>query len=428
MYMKKKLSLILLSIILVISCFSMASCELLSLSIFPMEDYLTKSEVEQMLNNNMGDNVTVEGGDNYNVTINGVTQDNATAGKALLSAVSIRCVFKTTAYGTSYQPGATANREKTSAGSGVIYKLDKNKGDAYIITNYHVVYYSQSNTENGISDDITVYLYGQESSEYAIPAKYVGGSMNYDLAVLKVDSSRILAESNAMAVTFADSDNVSVLDQAIAVGNPEALGISVTLGYINVDSEYIQMEGADGVTAIQIRVMRMDTAVNSGNSGGGLFNNRGELIGIVNAKLTNSENMSYAIPSNFVKYVTENILYYCDGTSSENVYRCYLGITVQASRLYTEYDKTSGKVYKREDVSVISVANGSLASGVIEVGDIINSITVDGVTYDVDRMYIVTDSMLNARVDSVVVINVTRGGQSVDVEIKIAESSMAIIK
>ena len=426
--MKKRSSFAIFLIILIVSCFCMSSCYLVDFSFGDTEDYLTKSEVEQMINNNMGENVTVEGGNNYNVTIDGVSQDNAAAGKALLSAVSVRCTFKTTAYGTTYQPGATASREKSSAGSGVIYKLDKNKGEAYIITNYHVVYYNQSNTENGISDNITVYLYGQESNEYAIPATYVGGSMNYDLAVLKVDGSKIIAESNAAAVSFADSNNVAVLDQAIAVGNPEALGISATLGYINVDSEYIQMEGADGVTAIQIRVMRMDTAVNGGNSGGGLFNNRGELIGIVNAKLTNSENMSYAIPSNFVKYVAENILYYCDGTNNENVYRCYLGITVQASRLYTEYDEANGKLHKREDVGVVSVSDGSLAKGVIEVGDIINSITVDGVTYDVDRMYIVTDSMLNARVGSLVTVNVTRGGKSIDVNITITESSMALIK
>ena len=428
MNMKKKGSLIILSVMLIIACFSMSSCYLLEFAYGADGEYLTKSEVEQMINNSMGENVTVEGGNNYNVTIDGVPQDNAAAGKALLSAVSIRCTFKTTGYGMTYQPGATPSREKTSAGSGVIYKLDKSKGDAYIITNYHVVYYSQSNTENGISNNITVYLYGQESEEYAIPATYVGGSMNYDLAVLKIEGSKIIAESNAAPVSFADSTNVAVLDQAIAVGNPEALGISATLGYINVDSEYIQMEGADGVTAIQIRVMRMDTAVNGGNSGGGLFNSRGELIGIVNAKLTNSENMSYAIPSNFVKYVTDNILYYCDGTSRENVYRCYLGITVQAARLYTEYDEANGKLHKREDVGVVSVADGSLAKGVIEVGDIINSITVDGVSYDVDRMYIVTDSMLNARVGSTVTINVTRDGRSVDVNITIAESSMALIQ
>jgi serine protease Do len=403
----------------------MSSCIVLG---YNNDDYVTKGDVQQMINASMNGNVTVEGGDNYNVTISGASQDHAAAGKALLSAVSIRCVFQTTSYGTSFQPGGMSSREKTSAGSGVIYKIDKNNGDAYVITNYHVVYNSQSNTENGISKNIKVYLYGQENDAYAIPATYVGGSMNYDLAVLKIDGSRVLAESNAVAVTFADSNNVAVLDQAIAVGNPEALGISATLGYINVDSEYITMEGADGITEIQIRVMRMDTAVNSGNSGGGLFNNKGELIGIVNAKLTSSENMSYAIPSNFVKCVADNILYYCDGKSTENVFRCYLGITVSASKLYTVYDKDTGKVHKREEISIASIEKNSLASGVLEAGDVINSITVDGVKYDVNRMYIVTDSMLNARIGSVVTINVTRGEQTLDLTIEITESSLAVIK
>ncbi len=385
---------------------------------------MTKSDVQQMLNNSMTGNVTVEGGDNYNITIEGAPQENSAAGKALLSAVSISCVFKTSNRGTSYQPGATAIKEKVAAGSGVIYKLDKALGDAYIITNYHVVYYSQSNTENGISDDITVYLYGQERADYAIPATYVGGSMEYDIAVLKVSGSRVLAESNAAAVSVADSDKVAVLDQAIAVGNPEALGISATLGYINVDSEYITMEGADGVTTITLRVMRIDTAVNSGNSGGGLFNSKGELIGIVNAKLTDSENMSYAIPSNLALHVAENILYYCDGTDTEKVQRCYLGISVNLSELYTVYDSENGKVLKRETVCVSEVSESGLSNGVLEVGDIINSITVDGAKYDVYRMYIVIDAMLDARVGSVVVVNVTRGDQVLDLQIEITESSL----
>ena len=417
-------SIALLSVILIVSCIGMSSCILLGYS----NDYVTKGDVQQMINGSMNGNITVEGGDNYNVTISGVSQDHAAAGKALLSAVSIRCVFQTTSYGTSFQPGGTSSREKTSAGSGVIYKIDKNNGDAYVITNYHVVYNSQSNTENGISKDIKVYLYGQENDAYAIPATYVGGSMNYDLAVLKIDGSRVLAESNAVAVTFADSNDVAVLDQAIAVGNPEALGISATLGYINVDSEYITMEGADGITEIQIRVMRMDTAVNSGNSGGGLFNNRGELIGIVNAKLNNSEGMNYAIPSNFVKCVADNILYYCDGTNLEGVYRCYLGITVSASKLYTVYDAERGIVLKREQVSVMTVENDGLAMNALAVGDVINSITVDGVKYDVYKMYIVTDAMLSARVGSTVTVNVTRGGETLDVEIEITESALVQIK
>ena len=409
-------------LILICICFASTSCVFLS-GFGNSSEQLTKEEVQQMIDNGMRGEVTVEGGDNYNITINSDNKDNVLAAKALLSTVSINCTFKTAT--SSYPSGfGNTSKEKSSAGSGVIFRLDKESGDAYIITNYHVVYYNLANTQNGISNDISVYLYGQESKEYAIPAKYIGGSMSYDLAILKVEGSRVLAESNAVAVEFANSDNVAVLDKAIAVGNPENLGISATLGYINVDSEYITMEGADGATAIQLRVMRMDTAVNSGNSGGGLFDDSGKLIGIVNAKLTSSENMSYALPSNFVKYVAENIIYYCDGKANEKVMRCYLGITVGANALYTVYDTETGKVHKRESVSIAAIEATGIANGALAVGDVINSITIDGVKYDVTRMFVVTDSMLNARVNSVVVINVTRDGVNKDVEIKITEKSL----
>ena len=387
---------------------------------------LTREEVQKMLDNSMKGNVTVEGGDNYEVTINGAMLDNAIAGKTLLSAVSIRCIFQVTSGGTIFQPGTTT-KEQTSAGSGVIFKMDKDSGDAYVITNYHVVYDVNSKTENGISNDISLFLYGQENEDYKIPATYVGGSMLYDIAILKVSGSRILAESNATVVTFADSDQVSVLDKAIAVGNPEALGISATLGYVNVDSEYIRMNALDGSGVMDLRVMRIDTAVNSGNSGGGLFNSNGELIGIVNAKLASSEGMSYALPSNFVKYVAENILYYCDGTEYENVYRCYLGITVTQNKMYTVYDQETGKVHKREQVAVADISSGGLAEGSLKVGDIINYMIIDGVKYETFRMYSVTDPMLNARVGSKVIINVTRGTEVLDVEITITEKAVTVV-
>ena len=419
----KQVRYLLLSVLLILSILTMSSCFVLG---YESSSSLTKEDVQQMMNNTLAGNVTVEGGDNYEITINGAMIDNAVAGKTLLSAVSIRCTFKVTTTGSIFQPGTT--KEQTSAGSGVIYKLDKERGDAYIITNYHVVYDVNSQTTNGISNDIRLYLYGQEHEDYAIPATYVGGSMLYDIAVLKVTGSRVLAESNATVVSFADSDEVSVLDKAIAVGNPEALGISATLGYINVDSEYIKMNAMDGSGTMEIRVMRIDTAVNSGNSGGGLFNSSGELIGIVNAKLTSSESMSYALPSNFVKYVADNILYYCDGTSYENVYRCYLGVTVTQNKMYTVYDKETGKVYKREEVVVSETSAGSLAEGCLQAGDIINHITIDGVKYETLRLYSITDPMLNARVGSKVITNVTRGTETIDVEITITNNALAKIQ
>ena len=356
-------------------------------------------------NSGGGTTINVQGGPNYDIDISPNSSTNMiAASKALLSSVSIIT--------------------STSAGSGVIYKLDKEKGDAYIITNYHVVY----DNNNSINSEINAYLYGMEASEYAIEATYVGGSMNYDIAVLKVTGSTILMGSNAVAVGVADSNDVAILDTAIAIGNPEGNGISATVGCINVDSENISVgfQVYNKVQRITLRVMRTDAAVNSGNSGGGLFNDRGELIGIVNAKDADSstDNIGYAIPSNVAKAIAENIIYYCDGTTKQSVYRCMLGVTVGVDALYTEYDAETGKIYKRETVMLTEVASDAAVNGLLKAGDVINSITIDGIKHEVSRTYHIIDSMLYARVGSSVVINVTRGGTAIDVSVPITESML----
>ena len=409
--------------LLAFSVIAMTGC---TLSLDGGKDYMTEEEVKNYINNHMSGNVQVEGGDNYDININSSDNGNLiAASKALLSTVSIYCNFEKS-YSSGYGGASSSGKEYYTAGSGVIYKLDKEHGDAYIITNYHVVYDVNSNTRNGISDDIKVFLYGQETGAYAIPATYVGGSMNYDLAVLRIEDSRILAESNAVAVKMENSNEVAVLETAIAVGNPEMEGISATVGHVNVDSEYLTIIGADGRTTVEMRVMRIDTPVNSGNSGGGLFNAEGNLIGVVNAKISHSsvDNIAYALPSNIVKYIADNILYYCADGEDESVYRCIVGITVEAAESYTVYDTETGRVHKMEKVSVKNVTRASVAEGILFEGDIINSITIDGVSYKVTRIYNVVDSMLNARVGSVVTVNVTRGGETLDLVLNITEATL----
>ena len=115
--------------------------------------------------------------------------------KGLRSVVHIRCDFTVTVQSSGSRPGmggGTKTEEYTSTGSGVIYQMDQSSGSAFIITNYHVVYDSDSDTANGISDNINIYLYGSEVTERAIPATYVGGSLYYDIAVLYVENSNIL--------------------------------------------------------------------------------------------------------------------------------------------------------------------------------------------------------------------------------------------
>lgn len=378
-----------------------------------------------------GTTIKVEGGPTYEeINITSTADKNLlAASKALLSSVSVRCVFEEYQYSWAGTPAGT--KETGSAGSGVIYQLDKNSGDAYIITNYHVVYNANSIAENGISNKIYVYLYGMEmmtseNTSYAIPAEYVGGSMNYDIAVLKVTDSTVLIESNAMAVSVANSDDVTILDTAIAIGNPAGSGISATVGNINVDSEqiYVQFETASGTQPVELRVMRTDAAVNSGNSGGGLFNDSGELIGIVNAKDADEsvDNIGYAIPSNVAKAIADNAIHYSDGT----VKRCLLGITVGVKSYKTNYDINTGKIYKLEEVVVTEITSGAAAKGILEVGDVINSITVDGVRCEVSRIHHVVDSMLYARVGSSVNVNVTRGGVKTDLTLPITEGMLTV--
>ena len=352
----------------------------------------------------------------------------AASSKGLRSAVSIVCKFQATVQQGGWRPGSssTTTKDYSSAGSGVIYQMDTSEGDAFIITNYHVVYDASSNTENGISEDISVYLYGSEIEEKAIKATYVGGSLYYDIAVLRVEDSEILAASSASAVTATDSDEIVVGDGAIAIGNAQGLGISSTSGVISVDSEYITMTAADEKTKVSFRVMRVDTAINSGNSGGGLYDDEGNLIGIVNAKIIYDgvENIGYAIPSNVAVSIAENIIDYCYGTDTERVQRAFLGITVSALDSKAVYDSTTGLISIKETVSVYEVSSDSLADGVLQAGDVLVSANINGNTTEITRQYHIIDMMLDVRVGDVVTLKILRGGEEMTVSITITEGCL----
>ena len=375
-----------------------------------------------------GATVNVSGGDNYNVTIEGTTSSTvAAANKALLSAVSIVSTFEGTNSGwVGGFGGSSDSSTSASSGSGVIYKLNKNSGEAYVITNHHVVYDASS----GISNNIKVFLYGQEGySNCAMSATYVGGSLSYDIAILKITGSTTLMSSIATAATFADSNKVAVLDTVVAIGNAQGSGISATVGYVNVESEYIALTGADEKTEINLRVIRTDAAVNPGNSGGGLFNEKGEVIGIVNAKSASDsvDNIGYAIPSNVAKSIAENIIYYCDNTTKSCVYRCMLGISITSENPSAAYDTETGKIYKREDVT-ISEVTGTALKGKLQTGDVLKYITIDGKKIDITLRHHVVDSMLDAREGSSVTITFERGGQVQNVTVTITSSMIEAYK
>ena len=370
----------------------------------------------------------VDGADGSLIITSDGSSISAASAKGLRSAVSIVCKFMANVSYGGWGPnsGSATTKEYASAGSGVIYRMDKAEGDAFIITNYHVVYDVSSNTENGISNDISVYLYGSEIKGKAIEATYVGGSLYYDIAVLRVEDSEVLKESSACAVEVADSDEVAVGNGAIAIGNAQGLGLSSTAGIVSVDSEYITMTAADGKTTVSFRVMRVDTAVNSGNSGGGLYDDSGNLIGIVNAKIVYDgvENIGYAIPSNVAVSIAENIMDYCYGTATQRVQRAVLGITVSASDSKAVYDSKTGKISIKETVSVHEILSGSLVDGVLQVNDVLVSATVNDQTVDITRQYHMIDLMLDVRVGDCITLNILRDGEEKTVSVTITQECL----
>ena len=391
--------------------FSMTSCLVFDIEGFYqdlMEDPDGKDEGEENTpkdpsisggNSNSGSNEFYPGSGSDNT-------DNVPAlQQTLLSTVSIISNFSSS----------------PAAGSGVIYSIDKAKGDAYIITNYHVVYSKSS----GVCKNISVYLFGMELEGYAIPATFVGGSNNYDVAVLKITGSDVIKNSYARAVTFGNSDGVHIFDNVYAVGNPEGFGIAATNGMISVVSEELKLDGANG-KEISLRVIRVDAAVNGGNSGGGLYDDQGKLIGIVCAKRIGDDidNIGYAIPSNLVKNLVNNIIYHCNGSTVTQVNRAMMGITITAKITGIVIDPNTGNITEAEIVEVTEISSGSLAEGKILVGDTINSITVDGNKAEVTRLHHVTDHMLNAKVGSTVVLNITRGGEKMDITFVIQSSNI----
>lgn len=359
----------------------------------------------------------------------GYTGQDATASvnSALTSVVGIECGFTETTMSGWRPTEATVY----SAGAGVIYSLDKSEGDAYIVTNYHVVYNKDSvgtETVKHVSDDIVVYLYGYNE---VIEATYVGGAMDYDIAVLKVDNSDVLKESAATAITPADSDSITVGENVYAIGNPEGEGISVSRGVVSVTAEYIDILSSDETRTLSLLEIRTDAAVNHGNSGGGLFNAQGELIGIVNARSEESgvEAFGYAIPSNLALAVAQNVI---DNADAKGAYRASLGLTVQTKSSESLYDETTGKTYIEEKVVVQAITPGSVAEKMgLDISDTILSAKItksDGTTVQekaITRMHMLTTMMFNVRAGDTLSITVSRDNEQQTFEYTFTEANSA---
>ena len=358
----------------------------------------------------------------------------AAAHIALLSAVKVRAQGSISYWGSK--------RDVTSSGSGVIYRLNKESGSAYIITNYHVVYNKNYITTlgDGISENIDVFLYGYDELEnQSIHAKYIAGAKDYDIAILYVQDSDIIKKSSARAVDVMSSKDVALGSTAIAVGAPSSgdensyneLKFAITKGIVSVDSEDLSLNETSIGLSYTTRVMRVDTPINSGNSGGGLFNARGQLIGIVNAKSTstNIDNMGYAIPSDVAVGIAEYAIAHCDGDNNKNIKKLYLGIGGAINSSKAVYDSAT-KTVKVVEIVIGEIVNGALAyeSG-LQVGDILKSVEFDGVKYEITRDFSLPDILWKVKSStSKLKFYITRGAADLTVELSISADNFNTLK
>ena len=275
---------------------------------------------------------------------------------------------------------------ESGAGSGVIIS-----SDGYILTCDHVVA-GASNITVTIGDvDYTATVVGEDSTS--------------DVAVLKIDANGLTP------AVVGDSDTLTVGDNVLAVGNPLGeLGGTVTSGIVSALNRSVSIQSSGSVNTMSL--IQMDASVSPGNSGGGLFNMNGELVGIVNAKSSDSdaEGLGFAIPVNDAVKVAQELL--------ENGYvtgRPYLGISYYA---VTDAQTAAQLGVNAYGVYIVEVVKGGPADKAgLQAGDRI--VSVDG--SEVATQSDLGTLMQNHKAGDAIEITVARGGQMQTVNVTLGE-------
>lgn len=283
---------------------------------------------------------------------------------------------------------------ESGSGSGVIFK--KSDGQAYIVTNNHVI--------EGASK-VEVSLYDGQKAE----AEVVGADALTDLAVIKIEEKFAGA-----AIEFGDSTILRPGDQVLAIGNPLGLDLSrtVTQGIISAVDRSISVPTSAGEW--EMNVIQTDAAINPGNSGGALINTEGKVIGINSLKISQNgvEGLGFAIPSKDVVPIVNQLI------EKGKVERPYLGVSLadvsQIPDMYLESlpdDVQSGTM-------VTSISPNSAASDAgLKEQDVIVAINEEKVENASDlRRYMYTEMKTGDKAE----LKIYRDGKQMTIEVKLA--------
>ena len=283
--------------------------------------------------------------------------------------------------------------QSTSAASGSGFIIST---DGYILTNHHVI-------ED--SDSITVTMYNGDDYD----AELIGYDESNDIAVLKIDAEGL------SPVVLGDSDNLNVGDSVVAIGNPLGeLTFSLTAGTVSAKDREVTF--SNGVT---MDLIQTDCAINSGNSGGALFNMYGEVIAVTNAKYSSSgsqasiDNIGFAIPMNSIRSIVDSII------EKGYIAKPYLGVSVvDVGEEYTIYGLPVGAA-----VQVVNEDSPAEAAG-LQIGDIITKAGDKDITGADDLV----ETVAAATPGDELVLKIYRSGKVMDITVEIGEQIQSAVQ
>lgn len=283
--------------------------------------------------------------------------------------------------------------QSTSAASGSGFIISD---DGYILTNFHVIEDSSS---------ISVSMYNGDSYD----ATLIGYDEGNDIAVLKINAEGLAP------VILGDSNNLNVGDSVLAIGNPLGeLTFTLTSGAISAKDREVTFSNNTTMNLLQT-----DCAINSGNSGGALFNLYGEVIGVTNAKYGSSsgsgasiDNIGFAIPINSIMKIVESII------EKGYISKPYIGISVlDVSDETQQYGVPAG-------AAVRSVAeNSPAAQAGMERGDVITAVDGKAMTSTELVSYIA-----EAEIGQQLAFRIYRQGKNLEITVSVGEQIQSALE
>ncbi len=438
--MRKNMKKIILSLLFVFTfAFTLTSCNNSSTITFPNTEDTTTTIVDATpsttgiipvnptdttVNSNVNDTTstsTVTSGNTNNDTASYVSLNyvlvednlNSEKEKALVDAVDdvVEACVSVTCISSS----------ATSRGAGVLFAYDDNLGLSFIVTCFHVI--------EGFSNFSITLDDGTEEKAYL-----VGGYSDEDIAVLAIKKTGL-----KYVPILSDSSTLKRGSDVFCIGNPlGTLPNSVARGVISYVDRVIETNSYTSRTLLQT-----DVAINSGNSGGGLFNTEGLLIGIVSNKYSSSsiENLGFAVPSKIVLSTIKSILNTAKyNTSSNSFYEGYIEGDYEYGFAISLGQQSRGFWNYTYVIYISSVESNTYYTGVgyLEYGDILNSVKIDyqdkdTITYNITNITSSTTTEImqlltntGVKIGDKITFNVTRNNNTIDVEFEVIQFRYSI--